>query len=190
MYLIQEQQTLDTIYSWHKTGHLHTITHCGQISKGLALSSHPLDTCFEPSLPATIPFLLGSAQLAFLLTTMGKTPQAWPSPTSPDPAVPSSSVPVGPHTALQEALNPSPRFLKACPGVKLQRFLFLCHFPSLLPLPLVPPTLSGHTVSWEVGVHEDHCSNHAISANCSPHPQLKTISKSHFLSSPPWNDFC
>lgn len=93
---------------------------------------------------------------------------------------------LGPHTALQEPLKSSPCFLKACPGVKLQRFLFLCHFPSLLPLLLAPPTLSGHTVRREFGVHEDHCSSRAVSGP----PQLKTISKSHFLSSPPWNDFC
>lgn len=83
---------------------------------------------------------------------------------------------LGPHTALQEALNSSPHFLKACPGVKLQRFLFLCHFSSLLPFPLVPPTLSGHTVSQEVGVHEDHYSSCAASGPPIPRQFLRTIS--------------
>lgn len=83
---------------------------------------------------------------------------------------------LGPHTALQEALNSSPHFLKACPGVKLQRFLFLCHFPSLLPLLLAPATFSGHTVSREVRVHEDHCSSRAVSGPPSSRQFLRAIS--------------
>lgn len=152
------------------------IMHLGQISEGLAFSSHqpahPLPA-FTPS-TFSLPALLSAVVL----------PPRPPGEDTLSPIFthfPRLSSPLelgalGPHTALQEALNSSPRFLKACPGVKLQRFLFLCHFPSLLLLILAPPTFSGHTVSREVGVHEDHCSSRAVSGPPNSRQFLRAIS--------------
>lgn len=153
--------------------HLQTIMHLGQISEDLAFTS------YQPAhpLPALTP-------ITFSLSTLVSTLILLPCPHGEDtlssilprPSSPLELGALGPHTALQEALNSSPHFLKACPGVKLQRFLFLCHFPSLLPLLLAPPTFSGHTVSREAGVHEDHCSSRAVSGPPNSRLFLRAIS--------------
>lgn len=158
--------------------YLQTIMHLGQISEGLAFSSHQPAHPFPAFTLTTFPL---STLVSTVILPLRPHGEDTLSSTLPRPSSPLELGALGPHTALQEALNSSLYFLKACPGVKLQRFLFLCHFPSLLPLLLASPTFSGHTVSREAGVHEDHCSSRAVSGP----PQLKTISKSHFLSSPP-----
>lgn len=154
--------------------YLQTIMHLGQISEALAFNSHQPAHPLPAFTPITFPF-------PTLLSILPPRPHGRDTLSSifahfPRPRSPLEPGALGPHTALQEALNSSPHFLKACPGVKLQRFLFLCHFPSLLPLLLAPPTLSGHTVSREVGVHEDHCSSRAVSAPPNLRQFLRAIS--------------
>lgn len=140
---------------------------------------------FQPSYPSRFPSLLCPVPLSFLSPPWGRHPELnlCPLPQTQQPPWAWCS---GPTHSLTRNSELQPSLSQSLPRCKAPAIPFSLPFSLPPPSPPSPTNIfrphseQGDWSTW--GPLQQSC--------CFRPPQLKTISKSHFLSSPPWNDFC
>lgn len=146
---------------------------------------HFLPTCPPTSSPHThhiFPLYSGQYPYPSPLPPWGRHPELNPPQTQQPPWAWGS----GPTHSLTRSSELQPSLPQSLPRCKAPAIPFSLPFSLPPPSPPSPTNIfrphseQGGWSTW--GPLQQSC--------CFRPPQLKTISKSHFLSSPPWNDFC